>query len=229
MRFNPFFLIILPPNFKFSSKNQIIKNIILENITPEIAQRLEALAAKYAAMGQDLTSYLDGLLHADYLTYWDYIHLDTLLSLQTPRTPIADERIFIMYHQITELYFRLILDALEQIVATAERESASVLVEKMRRNLARANRYWGVLIDSFSVMIEGMDKAEFLQFRMSLLPASGFQSVQMRKIELFSTDLLRLVHQSKQASFDEKSAVETMYENLYWKSVRPNSPPAKKP
>ena len=37
-------------------------------------------------MGQDLPSYLDGLLYSDYLTYWDYIHLDTLLSLQNPRT-----------------------------------------------------------------------------------------------------------------------------------------------
>jgi tryptophan 2,3-dioxygenase len=65
------------------------------------------LQEKYNAMGQDMTSYLDGLLHADFLTYWDYIHLDTLLSLQSPKTPFPDEEIFIMYHQITELYFKL--------------------------------------------------------------------------------------------------------------------------
>jgi len=68
-----------------------------------ILDKLEALQAKYAAMGQDLNSYLDGLLHADYLTYWDYINLDTLLSLQHPITPFPDEEIFIIYHQITEL------------------------------------------------------------------------------------------------------------------------------
>jgi tryptophan 2,3-dioxygenase len=50
---------------------------------------------------------LDGLLYADFLTYWDYIHLDTLLSLQSPKTPFPDEEIFIIYHQITELYFKL--------------------------------------------------------------------------------------------------------------------------
>ena len=75
------------------------------SITPEIQQKLEQLQEKYAAMGQDMASYLDGLLHAEFLTYWDYIHLDTLLSLQNPKTPFPDEQIFIMYHQISELYF----------------------------------------------------------------------------------------------------------------------------
>lgn len=51
---------------------------------------LEKLQQKYAAMGQDMPSYLDGLLYADYLTYWDYIHLDTLLSLQNPKTSFPD-------------------------------------------------------------------------------------------------------------------------------------------
>ena len=53
----------------------------------DILKKLEALSDKYAAMGQDLSAYLDGLLYADYLTYWDYINLDTLLSLQHPITP----------------------------------------------------------------------------------------------------------------------------------------------
>src|SRR6185436_20593119 len=84
-------------------------------LKPEFLQRLEQLEQKYSAMGQDLNSYLDGLLYADYLTYWDYIHLDTLLSLQNPKTSFPDEKIFIIYHQITELYFKLILLEIEQI------------------------------------------------------------------------------------------------------------------
>ena len=48
---------------------------------PAILDKLKQLQEKYAAMGQDLSSYLDGLLYADYRTYWDLIHLDTLLSL----------------------------------------------------------------------------------------------------------------------------------------------------
>ena len=66
-------------------------------------------------MGQDMESYLDGLLISNYLTYWDYVHLDKLLALQNPKTDFPDEVIFIMYHQITELYFKLVLHEMEQI------------------------------------------------------------------------------------------------------------------
>ena len=78
-------------------------------IDPKLQEQLQKLQQKYDVMGQDLSSYLDGLLYSDYLTYWDYIHLDTLLSLQTPKTHFKDEKIFIVYHQITELYFNLVL------------------------------------------------------------------------------------------------------------------------
>lgn len=82
----------------------------------KIASQINKLEEKYKNSGQDLSSYLDGLLYERYLTYWDYIHLDTLLSLQVPRTHFPDEEIFIMYHQITELYFKLILHEEKQIV-----------------------------------------------------------------------------------------------------------------
>lgn len=58
----------------------------MSNIPKEIADRIDQLEEKYRNSGQDLGSYLDGLLHQRFLTYWDYIHLDTLLSLQIPRT-----------------------------------------------------------------------------------------------------------------------------------------------
>ena len=48
-----------------------------ENVDPNLVEQLRKLQAKYDVMGQDLSSYLDGLLYSDYLTYWDYIHLDT--------------------------------------------------------------------------------------------------------------------------------------------------------
>ena len=181
-------------------------------LTHEMLERLDQLEKKYGAMGQDMKSYLDGLLYADYLTYWEYIHLDTLLSLQNPRTPIADERIFIMYHQITELYFRLILDSIEQLAATENPELVF-----FKRQLQRMNNYLEQLIQSFSIMVGGMDKDEFLCFRMSLLPASGFQSVQYRQIELSSTDLCCLVHHSRRTPAGELSELKTMYDNLYWR------------
>lgn len=173
------------------------------------------LEDKYAAMGQDMKSYLDGLLYADYLTYWDYIHLDTLLSLQNPRTPVPDERIFILYHQITELYFRLSLDALAQL-ADAPAEVFNLAFFK--RQMERLNRYFQQLVSSFDIMVDGMDRDEFLRFRMSLLPASGFQSVQYRMIEIASTDMQQLVHSSKRELTQEVSDVRMLYSVLYWRS-----------
>ena len=55
------------------------------HFSPEMDDRLASLQEKYEAMGQDMTSYLDGLLYADFLTYWDYIHLDTLIKPAKPQ------------------------------------------------------------------------------------------------------------------------------------------------
>jgi tryptophan 2,3-dioxygenase len=181
------------------------------DLNPDVLDKLQLLEEKYVAMGQNMPAYLDGLLHADYLTYWDYIHLDTLLSLQNPRTPIPDERIFITYHQITELYFRLILDALDQL-ALHEPEHAF-----FTRQLSRINRYFLHLIDSFDIMVDGMDRDEFLKFRMSLLPASGFQSVQYRLIELGSTELINLVHGTQRAEQEQSGSVADCCNALYWR------------
>jgi tryptophan 2,3-dioxygenase len=184
------------------------------NFSHDLLDRLERLQNKYTAMGQNMESYLDGLLYADFLTYWDYARLDTLLSLQQPRTSIPDEEIFILYHQITELYFKLIIKAIAQVANT---EDLSVTLFK--RQLKRVNAYFEQLIGSFGVMIEGMDREEFLQFRMSLLPASGFQSAQYRMIELMSTDVINLVHHLKRDELRESdTAIAEKMPFLYWRS-----------
>lgn len=184
----------------------------MEKFTHEILDRLEKLEQKYAVMGQNMLSYLDGLLHAEYLTYWDYIHLDTLLSLQNPRTPIHDENIFITYHQITELYFKLILQSVERLNMEAQ-----LTGQLYKRQVERINRYFENLIRSFDIMVEGMDKDEFLKFRMSLLPASGFQSAQYRMIEIMSTDLHHLVHFSKREEAGPDAPIIKQCELLYWR------------
>ncbi len=138
---------------------------------PKIIDLIEKLEEKYRLSGQDLVAYLEGRLYEDYVPYWNYIHLDTLLSLQKPRTDIPDELIFIMYHQNTELYFKMILHELEQI-AFCNDLTASYMTEKVKR----VNRYFMILTDSFAVMSEGMEREQFLKFRMALMPASGFQS-----------------------------------------------------
>ena len=186
----------------------------VDSFDPAVLERLEKLRDKYAAMGQDLTSYLDGLLHADFPTYWDYVRLDTLLSLQHPVTPFPDEEIFITYHQITELYFKLSLHELQQIHAEPD-ISADTLLERVNR----INRYFENLVASFDVMVHGMDRGQFLQFRMSLLPSSGFQSVQYRLIEIACTSMDRLVHRELRENhaehgFDE---IDPMVDAIYWR------------
>ncbi|HET6245572.1 MAG: tryptophan 2,3-dioxygenase [Bacteroidetes bacterium] len=184
-------------------------------LKPEILDRLKKLDEKYQSMGQDLVSYLDGLLYADYLTYWDYIHLDTLLSLQNPKTSIPDEEIFIMYHQITELYFKLCMHEFNQL-EKKEKIDAAFLTSRVNR----INRYFGALTHSFSVMVDGMDPDQFLKFRMSLLPASGFQSAQYREIEICSTSFINLVEKDQRqkfSEFPENNEIEEMYAFLYWK------------
>jgi tryptophan 2,3-dioxygenase len=197
------------------------------DITPEIRERLAKLNDKYVGMGQSLLNYLDGLLLANYLTYWDYTHVDTLLSLQNPKTDFPDEVVFIIYHQVTELHFKLALREYEQIghngrnvlpnghdLGWKERLEVKFFVERLKR----INRYFEALTKSFDIMVEGMEREQFLAFRMALLPASGFQSAQYRMIEICSTDFLQLVDKDVRKDFAGKNAsIEEMYEHIYWK------------
>lgn len=174
--------------------------------------QLKKLQAKYDYMGQDLSSYLDGLLYSDYLTYWDYIHLDTLLSLQNPKTSFPDEKVFIIYHQITELYFRLTILEIEQI-SSRKNIDEKFFLERVDRII----RYFKNLESSFEIMVSGMEKEQFLKFRMALLPASGFQSAQYRFIELGSTELINLVAEAYRQEF-RSADIQSQLDKIYWKS-----------
>jgi len=195
---------------------------------PEVLDRLKKLEDKYETMGQDIKSYLDGLLYADSTTYWHYLRLDNLLNLQVPKTDFPDEMVFIMYHQITELYFRLTLHEMEQITNNGRdvRKTGEDRGWKHKLNvdffierLVRINRYFESLTSSFAIMVDGMEKDQFQRFRMALLPASGFQSVQYRKIEIYASDFINLVAVDERQRFAEKDdpSIEELYESIYWK------------
>jgi tryptophan 2,3-dioxygenase len=174
-------------------------------------EKLEALKVKFDNRGQDVDAYLDGLMESEFLSYWEYVHLETLLSLQTPRTNYPDEKIFIMYHQISELYFKLCLHEMEQIVSN-DAVTEAFLLNKVKR----LNNYFKALIGSYEIMVDGMEKEQFLKFRMALLPASGFQSAQFRKIAFYATDLANLANGFGGESNADQDMVER-YENIYWK------------
>lgn len=181
-------------------------------LSPELLDKIKLLKEKYDAQNQDLGAYLDGLLYSKMPNYWDYVQVDSLLSLQKTYTDFPDEVIFLMYHQITELYFKLSLHEFQQISAK-ENLTASFFVEHTQR----INRYFEALTKSFEIMVDGMEKEQFLKFRLSLAPASGFQSAQYRKIEIHSTDFVQLVHKDVRDSFSGNESVSTMFENIYWK------------
>lgn len=182
-------------------------------IDQNILDRIQLLAEKYDAMGQDLSSYLDGLLHADYLKYWDYINLDSLLGLQQPKTDFPDEMIFIIYHQITELYFKLARWEMKQI-HKANHPNSDFFIARLKR----INNYFEHLCHTFGIMTDGMEKEQFLKFRMSLLPSSGFQSAQYRMIEIASTDMINLVNLEIRNQFDVYSTMDQMFDAIYWKT-----------
>lgn len=175
---------------------------------------LEQIEQKYRALGQDPETYLKGLLLSKPVNYWDYIQVDTLLSLQKPRTDFADETIFIVYHQITELVLKLIRHELEQLTSD-DLPDAVVFSEKMHRLV----RYTRLLSTSFSIMNQGMRYEDYNQFRLALAPASGFQSAQFRYIELHCTPLEHLIPPTRRANLPADISLEDKFQHLYWQDA----------
>lgn len=172
---------------------------------------LAAIDKKYLDMGQDPDVHLSGLLHAEPMKYWDFIQLDALLGLQTQRTQLPDEMVFIMYHQINELVFKMILWEMQQISHTENIEP-----EKFVMHLMRISRYFDMLSNSFDIMGEGMEVEQYMKFRDTLTPASGFQSAQYRKIEIASTELINLIDYRFRTTIDRETPYLHAYNNMYW-------------
>ena len=179
---------------------------------------LKAIEEKYDKLGVPLETMLEGLLHSTPITYWDYIQTDALLGLQIPRTTEKDEMVFIMYHQVNELLFKMILWEIDQISLAKETVSA----EKFSKHLMRISRYFDMLCSSFDVMGEGMDVEQYLKFRNTLAPASGFQSAQYRKIEFASTELINLIDARYRNTIDRNSSFRNAFEHLYWQAAGKN-------
>ena len=179
---------------------------------------LKAIEEKYDKLGVPLETVLEGLLHSTPITYWDYIQTDALLGLQIPRTTQKDEMVFIMYHQVNELLFKMILWEIDQISLAKKMVSA----EKFSKHLMRISRYFDMLCSSFDVMGEGMDVEQYLKFRNTLAPASGFQSAQYRKIEFASTELINLIDARYRDTIDRNSSFKNAFEHLYWQAAGKN-------
>ncbi|MFT6958992.1 MAG: tryptophan 2,3-dioxygenase [Polaribacter sp.] len=178
---------------------------------------LKAIEEKYDKLGVPLDAMLEGVLWSTPITYWDYIQTDALLGLQIPRTTQPDEMVFIMYHQVNELLFKMILWEIDQVA-----KATAVSVDKFSMHLNRISRYFDMLCSSFDVMADGMEKEQYLKFRNTLTPASGFQSAQYRKIEFASTELINLIDARYREDIDQNSSFKNAYNHLYWQAAGVN-------
>ncbi len=180
----------------------------------ETTPLLEALEKKFDAINQKTETHLEGLLWSKPITYWDYIQTDALLNLQTQRTVLPDEMVFIMYHQVNELLFKMILWEIKQICHVAQ-PSTTMFTDK----LMRISRYFDMLTTSFDIMGDGMEVEQYMKFRNTLTPASGFQSAQYRLIEFSSTDLINLIDYRFRATIDRNTPYSHAFEHLYWQAA----------
>ena len=175
---------------------------------------LREIELKYQAINQKTETQLEGLLWSKPITYWDYIQTDALLNIQTQRTTLPDEMVFIMYHQVNELIFKMILWEMKQI-SYCENIGTVFFTER----LMRISRYFDMLTTSFSIMEDGMDVDQYMKFRNTLTPASGFQSAQYRLIEFSSTDLINLIDHRFRDSIDRSTSYDFAFEHLYWQAA----------
>ena len=180
----------------------------MTEIQKSIVNRIEE---KFKAIDQNPDVHLEGLVYAKPMNYWDYIMPDALLALQVQRTTEPDEMVFVMYHQINELLFKMILWEINQ-VSNCEVVTAPFFTEKLRR----ISRYFDMLSSSFDIMGDGMEKDQYMKFRNTLTPASGFQSAQYRSIEFSSTELINLIDYRFRATIDRNTPFEHAFEHLYW-------------
>ena len=183
-------------------------------MTSDTPNLIEALEKKFDAINQKTDTHLEGLLWSKPITYWDYIQTDALLNLQTQRTVLPDEMVFIMYHQVNELLFKMILWEIDQ-VCQSEQPETKFFAER----LMRISRYFDMLTTSFDIMGDGMEVEQYMKFRNTLTPASGFQSAQYRLIEFASTDLINLIDYRFRATIDRNTPYTHAFEHLYWQAA----------
>src|SRR5689334_20310412 len=118
--------------------------------------------------------------HDPAVTYGSYPKVDELLALQPPRStgPEHDEMLFIVIHQVYELWFKELLHELDRVSALLTEDQSHRAQHTLKRILAILK----VMVAQLDIL-ETMTPLEFLSFRSRLEAASGFQSDQFRQIE----------------------------------------------
>jgi tryptophan 2,3-dioxygenase len=133
-------------------------------------------------MGENNQSNIfDKAIHTDFsekMTYGDYLQLESLLSSQKRLSGHHDEMLFIIIHQVSELWMKLILHELEASITLIQKGELS----QAFKMLARVSKIQSQIIHAWDVL-STLTPAEYMEFREKLGQASGFQSYQYRMIE----------------------------------------------
>jgi tryptophan 2,3-dioxygenase len=151
------------------------------------------------------------------LTYGSYLKVQELLSLQQPESNPAhhDEMLFIIIHQVYELWFKQVLHELDEMASAMDRDDL-LRISKHFRRIHTIQRLLEQQVD----VLETMSPQEFNQFRDNLNPASGFQSIQFREIE-FLAGVRRVeamahiqMNDSERARLERRLAEPSLYDRL---------------
>jgi len=129
----------------------------------------------------------------DRVSYGGYLKLDTLLSAQQPLSdpPHHDEMLFIVQHQVAELWMKLIIHELREAIARLREDD----IDTTLKILARVKQVQRQLFEQWGVL-ETLTPSEYMEFRPVLGASSGFQSLQYRMLEFLlgnkNADMLKL-------------------------------------
>ncbi len=150
------------------------------------------------------------------LSYGSYLKIDELLALQQPLSRPAhhDEMLFIVIHQVYELWFKQLLHEIDAAMVALDRDDL-LRVGKLFRRIHAIQRLLEEQVD----ILETMTPQEFNQFRDNLNPASGFQSVQFRELEfacgLRRTEILQWVEldEAHRARLERRLREPSLYDH----------------
>lgn len=146
----------------------------------------------------------------DRTTYGGYLQLPTLLSAQKPLSdpPHHDEMLFIIQHQVAELWLKLLIHELRAAIAHLQRDD----VDTTLKILARVKHVQRQLFEEWAVL-STLTPSEYLEFRSVLGPSSGFQSLQYRLVEFLlgnkNAGMLKVFDHDPAAQAELQQALET--------------------
>lgn len=153
------------------------------------------------------TNSIESSIHTDFkdtMTYGEYLNLDQILSSQNRLSDHHDEMLFIIIHQVSELWMKLILHELRGAIEAIKENELSTAFKM----LSRVSRTQTQIIQAWDVL-STLTPSEYMEFRESLGQASGFQSYQYRMIEFalgYKTSHVLTIYEKDKALHDKLSA-----------------------